>query len=39
MIGIGAGLFGYGIAKWYVGLWGEKNPDLIKQNEIVKNNK
>ena len=22
MIGIGAGLFGYGIAKWGIGLWG-----------------
>lgn len=28
MIGIGAGLFGYGIAKWCVGLWGVKNPHL-----------
>ena len=34
MIGIGAGLFGYGIAKWCVGLWGAKNPDLMKINEI-----
>lgn len=34
MIGIGAGLFGYGIAKWFVGLWGAKNPDLMKINEI-----
>lgn len=34
MIGIGAGLFGYGIAKWCVGLWGAKNPDLMKLNEI-----
>ena len=34
MIGIGAGLFGYGIAKWCVGLWGVKNPDLMKLNEI-----
>ena len=34
MIGIGAGLFGYGIAKWCIGLWGEKNPDLMKLNEI-----
>ena len=34
MIGIGAGLFGYGIAKWCVGLWGAKNPDLMKSNEI-----
>lgn len=34
MIGIGAGSFGYGIAKWCVGLWGAKNPDLMKINEI-----
>ncbi|MFQ7111955.1 MAG: hypothetical protein ACLRP9_10240 [Anaerovoracaceae bacterium] len=34
MIGIGVGLFGYGIAKWCVGLWGAKNPDLMKLNEI-----
>ena len=34
IIGIGAGLFGYGIAKWCVGLWGAKNPDLMKINEI-----
>ena len=32
--GIGAGLFGYGIAKWCVALWGAKNPDLMKLNEI-----
>ena len=37
MIGIGAGLFGYGIAKWYIGLWGAKNPDLMKINEIEEN--
>ena len=34
MIGIGAGLFGYGIAKWCVALWGAKNPDLMKINDI-----
>jgi len=34
MIGVGAGLFGFGSAKWGVGLWGEKNPDLMKINEI-----
>ena len=34
LIGIGAGLFGYGIAKWYIGLWAIKNPDLMKLNEI-----
>lgn len=37
MIGIGAGLFGYGIAKWCIGLWGAKNPDLMKINEIEEN--
>lgn len=36
MIGIGAGLFGNGIAKWGIGLWGAKNPDLMKLNEIEK---
>jgi len=34
MIGIGAGLFVYGIAKGCFGLWGAKNPDLMKINEI-----
>ena len=34
MIGIGSGLFGYGMAKWCLGLWGAKNPDLMKINEI-----
>ena len=34
LIGIGAGLFGFGIAKWLVGRFGEKHPDLMKQNEI-----
>ena len=37
MIGIGAGLFGQGIAKWCVGLWGAKNPDLMKLNAIEVN--
>ena len=27
-------MFGYGIAKWCVALWGAKNPDLMKINEI-----
>ena len=31
MIGVGAGLFGYGIAKWCVGLWGAKIQDLKPQ--------
>ena len=34
IIGVGAGLFGYGIAKWLLGCWGKKNPDLMKQTEI-----
>lgn len=36
MIGIGAGLFVYGIAKGCFGLWGAKNPDLMKINEMRK---
>ena len=36
MIGIGAGLFGYGIAKWCVALWGAKNPDLMKSMRLRK---
>lgn len=35
MIGIGAGLFGYGIAKWCVGLWGAKNFDLLITHYII----
>ncbi len=34
MVGVGAGLFGYGIAKWCVGLWGAKNPDLMKLRKL-----
>lgn len=34
MIGAGAGLFGIGVSKWAIQLWGEKNPELMKQNEI-----
>ena len=34
MVGVGAGLFGYGVGKWCVALWGEKHPDLMKQSEI-----
>ena len=37
MIGVGAGLFGFGISKWCFGLWSEKNPELMKQNEIEAN--
>ncbi|BDF58961.1 hypothetical protein CE91St36_17780 [Christensenellaceae bacterium] len=37
MIGIGAGLFGFGISKWCFGRWSEKNPELMKQNEIEAN--
>ena len=32
MVGVGAGLFGYGVGKWCVALWGEKHPDLMKQS-------
>ena len=34
MVGVGAGLFGYGVGKGCVALWGEKHPDLMKQSEI-----
>ena len=34
MVGVGAGLFGYGMGKGCVALWGEKHPDLMKQSEI-----
>ena len=34
MIGVGAGLFGYGVGKGCVALWGEKHPDLMRQSEI-----
>lgn len=37
MIGVGAGLFGFGISKWCFGLWSKKNPKLMKQNEIETN--
>lgn len=37
MIGVGAGLFGFGISKWCFGIWNEKNPELMKQNEIEAN--
>ena len=34
VIGVGAGLFGFGIAKWWIARWSEKNPELMKQNKI-----
>ena len=34
MIGVGAGLFGYGVGNGCVALWGEKHPDLMRQSEI-----
>ena len=34
MIGVGAGLFGFGIAKWCVGRWSEKDPEFMRQSEI-----
>ena len=34
MVGVGAGLFGYGMGKGCVALWGEKHPDLMRQSEI-----
>ena len=34
VIGVGAGLFGFGLVKWWVERWNEKNPELMKQNEI-----
>ena len=32
--GVGAGLFSFGLAKWWVERWNEKNPEIVKQNEI-----
>ena len=37
MIGVGAGLVGFGISKGCFGIWNEKNPELMKQNEIEAN--
>ncbi len=34
VIGVGAGLFGFGLVKWWVERWNEKNPEIVKQNEI-----
>ena len=34
VIGVGAGLFSFGLVKWWVERWNEKNPELVKQNEI-----
>ena len=36
MIGIGAGLFGYGIAKWCVGLWGAKIEEKDERNQLIR---
>ena len=35
MIGIGAGLFGYGIAKWCVGLWGANNQLIRSKAQAI----
>lgn len=32
--GVGAGLFSFGLVKWWVERWNEKNPEIVKQNEI-----
>lgn len=37
IIGVGAGLCGFGISKWCFGIWSEKNPEIMKQNEIEAN--
>ena len=34
VIGVGAGLFSFGLVKWWVARWNEKNPEIVKQNEI-----
>ena len=34
VIVVGAGLFGFGLVKWWVERWNEKNPEIVKQNEI-----
>ncbi len=34
VIGVGAGLFSFGLVKWWVERWNEKNPEIVKQNEI-----
>lgn len=36
VIGVGAGLFSFGLVKWWVERWNEKNPEIVKQNEIEK---
>ncbi len=33
-VGIGAGLFGFGLAKYWFGRWEEKDPERIKLNAI-----
>lgn len=37
LIGIGTVLLGFGIAKWLVALWGEKNPEMLRVSEIEMN--
>ena len=34
VIGVGAGLFSFGLVKWWEERWNEKNPEIVKQNEI-----
>ena len=34
VIGVGAGLFSFGLVKWWVDRWNEKNPERVKLNEI-----
>lgn len=33
-IGVGAGLFGFGLAKYWFGRWEEKDPEVMKQSAI-----
>lgn len=33
-VGVGAGLFGFGLAKYLFSRWEEKDPELLKQNTI-----
>ena len=33
-IGVGAGLFGFGLSKYLFSRWEEKDPELMKQNAI-----
>lgn len=34
VVGVGAGLFGFGISKFMVGRWEDKNPEIFKQKTI-----